>query len=119
MVTMHKFFTTKVHHPQLSESNNILVAKVYDPLYFDDSEGLLNPFLWMDKYYTHEARAYEAFSDLQGKRVPTFHGSYSLSLLVEGFAERTVRLILLDFVPGYSMAQVKPEGFTHSRVANR
>lgn len=27
-----------------------LVVKIYDPLYFDDDEGYLNPFLCMDKY---------------------------------------------------------------------
>jgi hypothetical protein len=46
-----------------------LVAKAYDPLYFND-EGYLNPFLCMDKYYTHEANAYMVLIELQGQWIP-------------------------------------------------
>ncbi|PTU19128.1 hypothetical protein P175DRAFT_0440763 [Aspergillus ochraceoroseus IBT 24754] len=46
----------------LPQEGTRLVAKIYDPLYFNDDEGYLNPFLCMDKYYTHEANAY-SFSE--------------------------------------------------------
>jgi hypothetical protein len=42
----------------------MLIAKIYDLLYFDDDEGHLNPFLCVDKYYTYEANAYMALSEL-------------------------------------------------------
>lgn len=32
------------------------MAKVYDPLYFDDEGGPINPFRCVDKHYTHEVR---------------------------------------------------------------
>jgi hypothetical protein len=56
-----------------------LVAKVYDPLYFNDSEGYLNPFLCMDRSYTHEANAYMALNEFQGQWIPRYYGSYSLT----------------------------------------
>ena len=46
-----------------------VVAKFYDPLYFFDGDGYLNPFLCVDKHYTHEVSAYTALSDLQGSMI--------------------------------------------------
>ncbi|ODH45032.1 hypothetical protein ACO22_00424 [Paracoccidioides brasiliensis] len=43
--------------PRFFQSNKKLVAKIYDPLYFSDEEGFINPFLCVDKHYTHEAHA--------------------------------------------------------------
>lgn len=50
-----------------------LVAKVYDPLYYDDEEYFVNPFLAMDQCYTHEARAYHVLSEFQGRHIPIFY----------------------------------------------
>ncbi|KLJ11865.1 hypothetical protein EMPG_12986 [Blastomyces silverae] len=97
-------------------SNRKLVAKIYDPLYFNDEEGFLNPFLCVDKHYTHETHAYGVLSKSQGEQVPTFYGSYSLDIPVEGSKIRTVRLILLEYIPGISMQQANPQMFSrHSR----
>ncbi|EAW15262.1 uncharacterized protein ACLA_059260 [Aspergillus clavatus NRRL 1] len=104
-------FTVRVDNPECTESNANLVAKIYDPLYFDDEEGYLNPFLCVDKHYTHEVHAYGVLSDLQGVLVPRFYGSYSLDLLVEDSAKRTVRLILIEYLPGISMQQAIPKDF--------
>ncbi|ODH50726.1 hypothetical protein GX48_03234 [Paracoccidioides brasiliensis] len=43
--------------PRFFQSNKKLVAKIYDPLYFSDEEGFINPFLCVDKHYNHEAHA--------------------------------------------------------------
>ncbi|KAL4782112.1 hypothetical protein BJX76DRAFT_369405 [Aspergillus varians] len=94
----------------------LLVAKIYDPLYFDDDGGYLNPFLCMDKYYTHEANAYTALSELQGQWIPKYYGSYSVSLPVdpEHTVTRTVRMILIEHVQGSTMADTQPEEFSQS-----
>ncbi|KAK2796995.1 hypothetical protein FQN50_009364 [Emmonsiellopsis sp. PD_5] len=93
------------------QSNRKLVAKIYDPLYFDDEEGFINPFLCVDKHYTHEAHAYGVLSKLQGERIPIFYGSYSLNIPTERSEMRTVRLILVEYVPGLSMQQANPQKF--------
>ncbi|KAF9883089.1 hypothetical protein FE257_004097 [Aspergillus nanangensis] len=89
-------FETKSHI--LPRKNTKLVAKIYDPLYFDDDEGYLNPFLCMDKYYTHEANAYMNLCELQGQYIPKYYGSYSLNLSVNSVHTRTVRMILVEHI---------------------
>ncbi|KAK2757522.1 hypothetical protein FQN54_004491 [Arachnomyces sp. PD_36] len=88
-----------------------LVAKIYDPLYFPDEDGYLNPFLCVDKHYTHEAAAYSMLSNLQGTKIPNYYGSYTLSLPVvrpqdEKPVYRRVRLILIEFINGQAMRDV-------------
>lgn len=76
-----------------ASQRRIVVAKIYDPLYFDD-EGYLSPFRFMDRFYTHEAHFYTLFcSDEKLKQVeltvPKFYGSYSLDIATKsggGFA---------------------------------
>ncbi|PWY77313.1 hypothetical protein BO94DRAFT_568278 [Aspergillus sclerotioniger CBS 115572] len=92
-----------------------LVAKVYDPLYQNDDGGYLNPFLCMDKYYTHEVHAYHVLSCLQGGLIPRFYGSYSLDIPCYGTDNgpetRAVRLILIEHIPGLSMLETDPNQF--------
>ncbi|PYI15761.1 hypothetical protein BO99DRAFT_467055 [Aspergillus violaceofuscus CBS 115571] len=63
--------------PSLPRKGTGFVAKIYDPLYFGDDDGYLDPFRCMDKYYTHEANAYPALREFQGRDGPTYHGSYT------------------------------------------
>ena len=98
----------------LPQKGTVLVAKLYDPLYFDDDEGHLNPFLCVDKYYTHEANAYMALHEFQGQGIPRYYGSYSLSLSVNSVHTRTVRMILVDHIDGITMADAKPRNFAQS-----
>ncbi|PLB33655.1 uncharacterized protein BDW47DRAFT_134967 [Aspergillus candidus] len=112
-----QIFTVRVSgsrfDPELFPETRILVAKVYDPLYFDDQEGVINPFLCVDQHYTHEVHVYQdALRRMQGHLLPRFHGSYSLELPVESSQTRTVRLILLEYVPGISMHQADSQDFT-------
>ncbi|KAJ9219570.1 hypothetical protein DTO027B5_4838 [Paecilomyces variotii] len=89
-----------------------IITKIYDPLYFNDEGGYINPFRSVDKHYTHEARTYDVLSDIQGQLIPTFYGSYTSDIPVDGHLKRTVRLILLDYIPGTSMQQVNPKDFS-------
>lgn len=98
----------------LPQKGTVLVAKIYDPLYFDDDEGHLNPFLCVDKYYTHEANTYMTLSEFQGQGIPRYYGSYSLSLSVNSVHTRTVRMILVDYIEGITMADAKPRNFSKS-----
>lgn len=98
----------------LPQKGTRLVAKVYDPLYFNDDEGYLNPFLCMDKYYTHEANAYMVLRDFQGQWIPNYYGSYSLVLSVDSVRTRTVRMILVEYIPGITMADCEPGNFCQS-----
>lgn len=86
--------------------NQKLVAKVYDPLYFDDDDGYVNPFSCVDQHYTHEVHAYHVLARFQGNLIPSFYGSYSLDIPCDGSEKRTVRLILIEYIPGRSMRQV-------------
>ena len=74
-----RILNTKLNS-ETSQRGKELVPKVYDPLYQDDDDRYLNPFLCMDKYYTHEVHAYHALSNLQGGLIPRFYGSYSLDI---------------------------------------
>ncbi|KKZ62324.1 hypothetical protein EMCG_00398 [[Emmonsia] crescens] len=103
---------TRPHLPGF-QPNRKLVAKIYDPLYFNDEEGFINPFLCVDKHYTHEVHAYGVLSKSLAQLVPRFYGSYSLNI-PEGSEMRTVRLILMEYVLGISMQQANPERFSCS-----
>lgn len=85
-----------------------LAAKFYDPLYYDDDDGYLNPFFLMDKFYTHEAAAYTALSDLQGSLIPKYFGSFSLDIPVADLTMRSVRLILIEYIAGSTMIKFNP-----------
>ncbi|CAN6618909.1 hypothetical protein TRVA0_007S02454 [Trichomonascus vanleenenianus] len=87
-----------------------LVAKVYDPLYVDD-DGYIDPFHMVDEHYTHEVRGYRELADFQGGLIPQFYGSSSLDVPVDGSQTRTVRLILIEHIPGLTMDDCNPEDF--------
>ncbi|GLA19489.1 hypothetical protein AnigIFM62618_007600 [Aspergillus niger] len=118
-------FQVRVLNPELNtevfQRTSQLVAKVYDPLYLDDHGGYLNPFLCVNKHYTHEAQTYRALSDLQGGLIPRFYGSYSTDITCRDVGDdtatdetcsRTVRLILIEHIPGKSMLQASPSNFS-------
>lgn len=93
----------------LSQGQQV-VAKIYDPMYIDDDEFYINPFLAADKDYTYETAAYTAFEDLQGSAIPQYYGSYSLNIPLEQTEhKRQVRLILMEFIPGSSMQSLNPK----------
>lgn len=93
-------------------TNQTLVAKLYDPLYFDHEQDDADPFLCVDRDYSHETAAYTALSKLQGTVIPKYYGSYSLEIPVDATNKRFVRLILIESIPGTSMQQLDPVGFS-------
>ncbi|OJJ96382.1 hypothetical protein ASPACDRAFT_54720 [Aspergillus aculeatus ATCC 16872] len=102
-ITIHAWLaiSSPITHAYSSDSSRArLVAKIYDPLYFEDDEGYLDPFRCMDKYYTHEANAYPALREFQGREIPMHHGSYTLNHPVDGDRTRAVRMILIEHIPG-------------------
>ncbi|KAF7586893.1 hypothetical protein BBP40_008042 [Aspergillus hancockii] len=88
-----------------------IVAKIYDPLYYDFTPREDNPFLEADYYYTHECAAYARLSDLQGSVIPKFYGSYTLNIKT-GQCFRLIRLVLIERVNGLSMDRLNPEEFS-------
>ncbi|PLB50164.1 hypothetical protein P170DRAFT_137505 [Aspergillus steynii IBT 23096] len=66
----------------------------------------------MDQYYTHEANAYINLREFQGQWIPSYYGSYSLSLPVDQGHTRIVRMILIEHIPGTTMANFKPGDFS-------
>lgn len=99
------------HGAQVVGVNGNLVAKFYDPLYYPTptltNDVGADPFRCADLQYTHEAAAYEKVSgQLGGTMVPSYHGSYTCELPVvlrSGHTTRSVRLILIERVPGACM----------------
>ncbi|KAE8309785.1 hypothetical protein BDV41DRAFT_567101 [Aspergillus transmontanensis] len=98
-------------HIQRLKKGRRAVAKFYDPLYFDDDEGFLNPFACVDRHYTHESAAYITLVDLMGKKIAEFYGSFSVSIPVDESHTRTVRLILLEYISGKPMLAADPEDY--------
>lgn len=91
-----------------------LLRKYMTRSYFDDDEGFLNPFLCVDKHYTHEANLYHHLSQFQRQGIPRFYGSYSLNLAVDSKQTRTVRMILIEYIHGVIMRDAKPEHYSQS-----
>lgn len=91
-----------------------LLQQVYDPLYFDHSDDDTDPFLCVRCHYSREAASYTRLSDLQGTVIAAYYGSYSLELPVDDdeAKTRTVRLILIEYIPGSSMQQLQPQDFS-------
>lgn len=87
-----------------------LVAKIYDPLYFDHEQDDADPFLCVDRDYSHETAAYQVLSPLQGGIIPKYYGSFTIEIRAGARAFRYVRLILIEFVPAPSMQQLKTSG---------
>ena len=97
-----------------------VVAKFYDPLYFDHDQGDGDPFKSLDSGYSFEAEAYSKMSRLQGNAIPKYYGSYTTSFPVpvaDGKEQqrRHVRLILIEFIQGKSMQHASPQDYTQKQ----
>lgn len=102
-----------------------IIAKFYDPLYFDHDLFDCNFFSLIDSTYPTEAGAYTKLQKIQGTVIPHYYGSFTCSFPVAaGEAEdkdgdkkeekkaaegvRHVRLILIEYIPGRSMGSLDP-----------
>ncbi|KAK2735608.1 hypothetical protein FQN55_002192 [Onygenales sp. PD_40] len=102
---------------QVSPQNTLptdtkLPAKIYDPLYYDHEQDDADPFLCVDRDYSQETAVYRSLPNLYGTIIPRYFGSFTLKLPVDSKTTRSVRLILMEIVPGTSMQQLKPTDFS-------
>lgn len=88
-----------------------VVAKFYDPLYYDHSSDDVDPFLCVDRDYTHETATYVHLSGSLNV-VPRYYGSYSWEVSVNENQSRLVRLILIEKINGPSMDRMDPQMLT-------
>ncbi|KLJ13360.1 hypothetical protein EMPG_11698 [Blastomyces silverae] len=109
LVTVQVLHTTP---PNVLPTDTNLLAKIYDPLYFDHEQDDADPFLCVGRDYTRETTAYLALSQLYGAIIPYHFGSYTLEWSIDGAATRLVRLILIELVSGMSMQQLSPADFS-------
>lgn len=91
-----------------------IVAKFYDPLYYNHYLDEIDPFLCADREYTREAAAYSRLSTLQIAGIPEYYGSYSLEIPVAN-ASRFVRLILIQKIDGIPMNKLSPHDLSLSQ----
>jgi serine/threonine protein kinase len=92
-----------------------LLAKFYDPLYFNHEQDDVDPFLFTNQDYSIETAIYNKVPFLQGTIIPRFYGLFTLELPVpEKSTTRPVRLILMERVPGKSMDQLRPKDYSQS-----
>ena len=115
--TGHKRSSQTVRAISTIEGRRVeLVAKFYDPLYWDFGAGGVNMFSACDKNYRHEAHAYRQLHNLYGSIVPRFYGSYTVDILPPGFGRHTqtrqVRLTLTEYISGHSLAALDPRTIT-------
>ncbi|KAE8373392.1 hypothetical protein BDV26DRAFT_272220 [Aspergillus bertholletiae] len=88
-----------------------MVAKLYDPLYYDHSNDDVDPFLFVDIEFTRETAAYTHLHSHGETHVPEYYGSYTMDISHSNRQFRTVRLILFQYIAGNSMAALQPHGF--------
>ncbi len=79
-----------------------IVAKFYDPFYWDHEQDDIEPFRFVDFEYSHEAAAYRQLDKLQGSLIPKYYGSYSCEVPLGDRSPqaRSVRVNLIEFVQG-------------------
>ncbi|KAE8311012.1 hypothetical protein BDV41DRAFT_543319 [Aspergillus transmontanensis] len=91
--------------------NSRVVAKLYDPLYYDHADDDVDPFLFVDVEYTRESAAYRYLQGQGQECIPDYYGSYSMDISYSDCQRRTVRLILLEHIAGLPMTALCPKDF--------
>lgn len=95
-----------------------VLAKFYDPLYFDHHPFEDDPIPSVNHEYTRECAAYSALTELQEASIPRFYGSFTLELPVNQRQTRLVRAILLEYISGFALSELDPATFSqHERQA--
>ncbi|KAK7719415.1 hypothetical protein SLS63_010052 [Diaporthe eres] len=109
---------------QFSASQEEVVAKIYDPLYYGFAHRM-----WSDqpRDVTYEAhmdycREVAAYSELDGalggKEIPQYYGSWTFQLPLEipgrKPAMRDIRLVLMEYIQGTQMTYLSPESVPES-----
>lgn len=104
---------------RFSGSQEDLVAKIYDPLYYGFADRM-----WSDRPrdvtfdahmdYCREVAAYSELNGmLGGKEIPKYYGSWTFQLPLElpgsKSTKRDIRLVLMEYVRGTQMTYLSPE----------
>ncbi|KAB8262157.1 hypothetical protein BDV32DRAFT_136854 [Aspergillus pseudonomiae] len=89
-----------------------IVAKIYDPLYYDHSNDDVDPFLYVHIEHNRETAAYRHLQGCAEKHVPEYYGSYTMDISYSKGQFRTVGLILSEYINGESMDTLQPQNFT-------
>jgi hypothetical protein len=98
----------------------LIVAKIFDPLYHDHQQDDTDPFLLADAAYANEAAAYAKLAALQGGVVPRYYGAYTFdlwqpsdaALALTAAAPRAVRAVLVEYVRGRTLRDLDPRRFS-------
>lgn len=93
-------------------SQTRLMARVFDPVYFDDAGRRLDLYDCSDLLYSNEVWAYQQLKDLQGTENVRYRGSFSVTMSSRlpdygNEEEREVRMILLEVPEGSKMADMQ------------
>ena len=102
------------HGAQLVVVNNDMVAKIYDPLYYNENEGRWKQDVVKRAHddYVREAAAYDTLrtSTVAAQITPVFYGSWPTSITTPiddvNTKDRTVRLILIERLHGQCMRYI-------------
>ncbi|KAK0448193.1 hypothetical protein EV421DRAFT_1786246 [Armillaria borealis] len=87
-------------------SQQPVIAKIFDPLYFIDPYEGTDPFPLLDLSVSREAEAYRRLAPLQGTQVPRCLGLFISPLPSQG--NRTVYVLLLEHVAGQDVRYLVP-----------
>ncbi|KAI0003707.1 hypothetical protein BJV74DRAFT_481281 [Russula compacta] len=94
----------------------LLVAKIYDPVFFDDDETeWYDPFVLRDLSVACEVETYRRLGPLQGTEAPRFYGYFAAALPAQH--DRTVYVILLEEVSGRDLRVIVPPDVTENVCA--
>ncbi|KAK0201328.1 hypothetical protein DFS33DRAFT_1359054 [Desarmillaria ectypa] len=88
------------------EGGEMVIAKIFDPLYFIDPYEGTDPFPFVDLSVSREVEAYRRLQSLQGTQVPRFLGLFVSSLPSQG--NRTIYVLLLEYVVGQDVRYLVP-----------
>ncbi|KAK0469167.1 uncharacterized protein EV420DRAFT_1472442 [Desarmillaria tabescens] len=93
-----------------------VVAKFYDPLYFNDSDGttITDPLRLATWSAASEVRAYEKLEPLQGTSIPRCLGLYATRFHEQ--ESRTVYVLLLEHVSGKDLRYLCRQGDSEQEV---
>ncbi|KAK7465294.1 hypothetical protein VKT23_005273 [Stygiomarasmius scandens] len=89
----------------------LVVAKIFDPVYYDDSDDLvwLDPFSRSDLSVWNEVNSYQRLASMQGKNVPLFYNHFVASL-GETHQHRTVNALVMEYINGKDISKIVPRG---------
>lgn len=91
-----------------------IVAKFYDPLYYNHYLDDVDPFRYVNREYAREAAAYSRLPGSRITGIPEYYGSYSLEIPV-ATESRFVRLILIQKADEISMDKLDPRDLSLSQ----